>query len=133
MKTFALLLAGLALLSCSKDQVMENKTHHIVYVGTYTSKGSDGIYVFKMDLENGRLTPLHSVKDVENPSFLAVAPDKNYLYAVHETNHFQGRRTGAVRSFAIDRKTWIPISANSLRLANIPVMSPQHRTAALFC
>ena len=106
MKIFALLLAGLALLSCSKDQVMENKTHHIVYVGTYTSKGSDGIYVFKMDLENGRLTPLHSVKDVENPSFLAVAPDKNYLYAVHETNHFQGRRTGAVRSFAIDRKTW---------------------------
>jgi len=93
--------------SCSKEaEQMKSPNTQIVYVGTYTSKGSDGIYVYKFNMLNSELTLLHSVKDVENPSFLALDPEKKYLYAVHELNNYKGKRTGSVRSFKIDPQTW---------------------------
>lgn len=93
--------------SCSQEaNKMKQSGTQIVYVGTYTSKGSDGIYVYKLNMANGELTRLHSVKDVENPSFLAIDPAGGYVYAVHELNNYQGKRTGAVRSFKIDPQTW---------------------------
>jgi 6-phosphogluconolactonase len=35
-----------------------------------------------------------------------VAPGGRFLYAVNETNNFQGANAGAVSAFTIDRKTW---------------------------
>ena len=103
----ALLFGPLLYFSCKNEpNKMKNPNEFIVYVGTYTSKGSDGIYVYKLNLAAGKLTPLHAVRDVENPSFLAIDPAKKYLYAVHELNNYQGKRTGAVRSFKIDPQTW---------------------------
>ena len=85
---------------------MKTSNELIVYVGTYTSKGSEGIYVYKLHMETGELLPLHSVGDIENPSYLAIDSQQRYLYSVHELNDYQGKRTGAVRSFKIDPDTW---------------------------
>ncbi|MBN1479108.1 lactonase family protein [candidate division KSB1 bacterium] len=102
-----LLVSILALITCQGDR-MSSKTSHdqIFYVGTYTAKGSEGIYVFQLDSDTGKLSPLHTVSAVENPSFLAIDSKNMFLYAVHELNDYQGERTGAVRSFKINRSTW---------------------------
>src|SRR6266511_3163318 len=42
-----------------------------LYVGTYTSGKSEGIYVYRMNLETGELTRSNSIKAV-NPSFLTI-------------------------------------------------------------
>jgi 6-phosphogluconolactonase len=69
-----------------------------LYVGTYTSSNSEGIYIYRMDQITGRLQRAGAIKS-ENPSFLTIDPSKHCLYAVNETP------AGAVSAFRIDRKT----------------------------
>ena len=75
-----------------------------LYVGTYTSGGSksEGIYILRFDAETGKVTRHKTVRGVEEPSFLAVDPRGKYLFAVNETLEHEGRKSGAVSSFAID-------------------------------
>ena len=82
-----------------------------LYVGTYTTGKSEGIYVYRMDQSTGQLKRVTFVKAI-NPSFLTMAPSKRYLYAVNEVGGFGGKTSGAVSAFAID-----PSSGN-LRFLN---------------
>src|SRR5215470_12807778 len=61
----------------------------LVYVGTYTSKGAEGIYVLKLDSASGDLTKLGPIKDVVEPSFLTTDSQGRYVYAVNETNEYE--------------------------------------------
>src|SRR5687767_6941621 len=72
-----------------------------LYVGTYTSGKSEGIYVYRMDQASGELTRFSSIQSV-NPSFLTIDRSKRYLYAVNEVGEFGGKPGGAVSAFAID-------------------------------
>jgi 6-phosphogluconolactonase len=40
----------------------------------------------------------------ENPSFLALHPNRRFLYAVNEISNFEGHSTGSVSAFSIDGK-----------------------------
>jgi len=77
----------------------------MVYVGTYTQGKSKGIYLFHMDPASGRLTPAGLAAVTVNPSFLAIAPNHRFLYAVNEIGEFGGTSSGAVSAFAIDPNT----------------------------
>ncbi|MFK8112993.1 MAG: lactonase family protein [Rubripirellula sp.] len=74
----------------------------LVYFGTYTQGDSEGIYVYELNLNNGSLTKRHTVAGVDNPSFLAIHPDKTFLYAVNEVAEFQGQPGGGVTAFRIE-------------------------------
>jgi len=69
-----------------------------LYVGTYTSGKSEGIYIYRLDQLTGELKHAGSVKS-ENPSFLTLDPAKRFLYAVNELPD------GAVSAFRIDGKS----------------------------
>lgn len=73
-----------------------------VYIGTYTSGASEGIYICRFDTETGALMQERVVAGVENPSFLALDPTQRWLYAVNETDTFGGADSGAVSAFAIE-------------------------------
>lgn len=77
----------------------------LVYVGTYTTGKSEGIYLYRLDLSSGELKHVATTKGVVNPSFLALAPSRRYLYAVNEVGDFAGKKSGAVSAFAVDQKT----------------------------
>ena len=83
----------------------KSKGTYLVYVGTYTIRGSQGIYAYRFDDRNGQSVPLGLVAKTTSPSFLDVDPSRRFLYAVNEVSDFQGRKTGAVSAFAIDRTT----------------------------
>ncbi len=72
---------------------------NLVYVGTYTGKGSDGIYAVHLDEATGSLSEADLVAETANPSFLAIHPGGRYLYAVNEAS------AGSVTSFSIDAGT----------------------------
>src|SRR5579871_491567 len=76
-----------------------------VYVGTYTQRGSQGIYRFELDLSSGKLTSRVLAAETTNPSFLAIDPERHFLYAVSEVTDFDGKKTGGVGAFAIDPKS----------------------------
>jgi 6-phosphogluconolactonase len=71
------------------------------YVGTYTPNGG-GIYLFRIDPVTAALTQLQVIDDIRNPTWLAINPAKDRLYAVSEIDSFQGTHSGAVVSYAID-------------------------------
>lgn len=73
-----------------------------LYVGTYTGSGSKGIYAYRFNPVTGKAMFLHSTDSVVNPSYLAIAPNKKFLYAVNETN---GNNPGKVSAFAISPGT----------------------------
>jgi len=85
---------------------------YFVYIGTYTGPKSEGIYVYKLAAASGKLTPLGWAAEATNPSFLAIDPSHRYLYAVDEIADYEGKKTGGVSAFSIDRTT------GKLRLIN---------------
>ena len=98
--------ASLMLAQKAIAQTNKKSKEMLLYIGTYTSSGkSEGIYVHKFDLETGKLTPLHIVKDVLEPSFLTIDKSRKYLYAANELLEYEGKKSGAVSAFAIDQKT----------------------------
>jgi 6-phosphogluconolactonase len=88
------------------------KGKYLVYVGTYTDKASKGIYAYRFDAAKGQLTPLGLAAESVSPSFLVVGPSQQFLYAVNDIPQYEGRSSGGVSAFAIDRGT------GKLRLLN---------------
>lgn len=81
----------------------QDSTNHLPYllVGTYTHSGkSKGIHVFRFNTQTGDATAVGFGKTT-NPSYLAVSPDKKYVYAVNEDRGVSGR----VSAFSFDVKT----------------------------
>ena len=76
----------------------------LMYVGSYTSGASKGIYLYRFNLSSGELVRL-SVTEAMDPSFLALSPNRRVLYAVNEVEDFENKKSGAVSAFAIDQKT----------------------------
>jgi len=73
-----------------------------LYVGTYTKAKSKGIYLLHMDLATGKLTEPELAAETTNPSYLAIAPGRKFLYAAAEIDNFNGKHSGAISAFAID-------------------------------
>jgi len=81
------------------------KGEYIVYVGTYTRQQSKGIYAFRFDPATGKSASLGLAAATDNPSFLAVHPNRRFLYAVNEISNFAGRRTGSISAYIVDART----------------------------
>ncbi len=83
------------------------KDKYFVYVGTYTEEGSKskGIYAYRFDPAQAKLTSIGVAAETTNPSFLAVHPNHRFLYAVNEVGNYKGEKSGAVSAFAIDHST----------------------------
>jgi 6-phosphogluconolactonase len=58
--------------------------HHL-YIGTYTRDGSQGIYALTLDAGTGELSAPEVAAAAKDPSFLALSPDRRFLYAVSES------------------------------------------------
>ncbi len=76
-----------------------------VYLGSSTSGESGGIHVCELDLASGRLTAPREAVATASAPFLALHPTGKYLYSVGSARDSDGKRVGAVRAFAVDRKT----------------------------
>lgn len=93
---------GAMSLSLSQNAFTQTKQKMLLYIGTYTNTNkSQGIYVHEFDSATGKLTPLHIVKNVVEPSFLAIDKSRKFLYAVNELVEFEGKNSGAVSAFSI--------------------------------
>lgn len=73
---------------------------YYLIVGTYTNKGSDGMYVYKFNTKTGDFSEMiDKTSGLKNPTFLAVAPNQKFVYAVGET------QDGTVNAYGFDNKT----------------------------
>lgn len=76
-------------------------------VGTVTSapSTSQGIYAFEFDPASGELKQVALAAKADSPTFLAVSPREAHLFAVNEVREFQGKPTGSVSGFSLNRKS----------------------------
>jgi 6-phosphogluconolactonase len=82
----------------------------LVYVGTYTGAktNSQGIYAFRMQETPGQppsFTPLGVAAETASPSFITIDRARGLLFAVNEVDQYEGKPTGSVSAFSIDRST----------------------------
>lgn len=84
---------------------MTNIKDILVYVGTYTRGESKGVYIYRLNRDNGGLEPLGYGSCKSSPSFLAFSPGYDYLYAANEIGEYQGERSGALAVWSIDQET----------------------------
>lgn len=101
MKSFYVLGGFLAIGMLSGLRGQAQPITNRLYVGTYSVRGSEGIYVVDFNRKSGALSIVGAAKNSQNPSFLALHPSKKYLYAVNEAS---GSAAGA-SAYTIDRGT----------------------------
>jgi 6-phosphogluconolactonase len=69
-----------------------------IFVGTYTDKGSKGIYAYDWNGQSGELTSKSLAAETPEPSFLTFSPSHRALYAVNE---IQKGGKGSVSAFSV--------------------------------
>ena len=84
----------------------------IVYVGTFKRESSKGIYAWRLDLSSGKMDPLGLAADTMRPVFIALHPNRRFLYAVSRPTAVDRTNMGVVLAYVID-----PITA-ALTLLN---------------
>ncbi|MDF2859184.1 MAG: pgl [Neobacillus sp.] len=97
---------------------MKTNTTYTGYIGTYTKGNSKGVYSFTLDTEAAILSDLKEVAQLENPTYLNISKNNQYLYAVNKEGE-----GGGVSSFSIDPDSGELTLINSQLL---PGSSPCH-------
>jgi 6-phosphogluconolactonase len=120
MRRFAVLLLPAVVSTGMAAAATASATEYFVYFGTYTGfkyvhhgdptgqSHSKGIYCSRFRSSTGEITEPQLAAEIVNPSFLAVHPNRRYLYAVTEDPKSLGPlrdRASYISSFAIDAAT----------------------------
>jgi 6-phosphogluconolactonase len=71
-------------------------------IGTYTADHNEGITVCRFDAESGRPAYLNGIKGVTNPSYLCIAEQDRFVYAVNENSYDEA---GAVSALSLNPET----------------------------
>lgn len=77
----------------------------ILYVGTFSVRGSQGIYVLSFDRAKRVLKLVQSVPSLQSPSYLTVHPSGKFLYSVNRGKADATDNGGSVSAYGIDPKT----------------------------
>ena len=91
-----LFLAALAFVSCRSDNDKQ-----LVFIGTYTGNGSEGIYSFRFDPEHGETTQPILAARSDNPSFIAIDKKGKFLYTVNEVDKYDENSSGAISVYKV--------------------------------
>lgn len=74
------------MMACNEKK--EDSPGLTLFVGTYTTGESEGIYSLEFNTSTGELSAPKLIAKLPNPSFLAQSEDGQRLYAVQETDDF---------------------------------------------
>ncbi len=97
-------LWGLLAIAALTEDMAAKTNQYYLYVGTYTGPKSKGIHAFRYDAAKMTFDPLGTVAEMARPSFLALSPNRRFLYAVSELGN-SGKSEGYVYAFAINGAT----------------------------
>ena len=107
----ALALAALALLAAPGPAA-----DPLVFVSAFAPGEQGGIHAYEFNTGTGRLKAIRRTAGVENPFFLALAPDRKSLYSIH-ARQFGGKEDEQVAAFEVVGRTGqlIPLNRQSTR------------------
>ncbi len=99
--TLAFTLAALALIDAPRPAAAADP---LVFITTFAPGERGGIHAYEFSGKDGGLKPLRRTAGVESPFFLALSPDRKYLYSNH-AKQFGGKENEQVAAYAIVGRT----------------------------
>ncbi|MGM0902795.1 MAG: lactonase family protein [Bacillota bacterium] len=74
------------------------KNNHLFrgFIGTYTKGNSKGIYSFQLDIQGKTISNIEVVAELENPTYLTITEDQQFLYSVVKEGE-----SGGVAAFSL--------------------------------
>ena len=72
----------------------------LVFISSFAAGAEGAIGAFHLDPAAGTLTPAHRTSGVEHPFFLALSPDRRFLYSI-QARQFGGTENEHVAAYAI--------------------------------
>jgi 6-phosphogluconolactonase len=93
-----IILSGMSL--AAQAQTSDTSHEQFLLIGTYTKSADEGINVYAFNSQTGALHFVSITKNVDNPSYLVIAPDHQHVYSVNEVNPPKGE--GGVSAFQWD-------------------------------
>lgn len=101
--TRVIILFSLILFSAMSTYAQVGK--ETLYVGTFSVRGSQGIYVFDFNRAKQNLVLKQTVPSLESPTFLDIHPSQKYLYSVNRGKADVNDHGGSISAYGIDPAT----------------------------
>ncbi|MEX0679827.1 MAG: lactonase family protein [Balneolales bacterium] len=98
---FASLIMASGIWGCTD----ETDYKEIIYVGTFNTRGSEGLYVYEFDRDELSFTPIQIISDRTGPNFQTIHPNGQYLYSVSSDAFSEDNRDGTVSAYRINQET----------------------------
>jgi 6-phosphogluconolactonase len=80
------------------ESIMNNQ--HLIFVTSCAAGDAGAINAFNLDTETGALEQINRYADIEGPFFIALSPDRRYLYSTHAPGNL-GSDSSYVAAFEI--------------------------------
>ena len=77
----------------------------LIYAGTFSVRGSKGIYVLTFDRVKRSLKVVQTVPSLTSPTFLTIHPSGKFLYSVNRGKAEAADNGGSVSAYGLDLKT----------------------------
>src|SRR5947207_5918078 len=100
-RALAFALAALALIAAPRPAAAADP---LVFVTAFAPGERGGIHAYAFGTADGRLKPLRRTAGAENPFFLALSPDRKYLYSTH-AKQFGGKDKEQVAAYEVVGRT----------------------------
>jgi len=76
-------------------------THLLVYISAFAPGDDGAIVVYQLELKTGKMQLMHRMTDVEHPFFMAMSPNRKFLYSIHAPGQFGGETHEQVAAYAL--------------------------------
>src|SRR5262245_32700105 len=100
-RALAFALAALALIDAPRPAAAADS---LVFVTAFAPGERGSIHAYEFSTKDGRLKLLRRTAGAENPFFLALSPDRQYLYATH-AKQFGGKENEQVAAYEVVGRT----------------------------
>jgi 6-phosphogluconolactonase len=86
--------------TCGATGPQADAAEPLVFISAFKPGEEGAIHAFRLELKSGQLTPVQRTTGVASPFFLAVSPDRKFLYSIH-AHKFGGKEDEQVAAYAL--------------------------------
>ena len=113
MKYISFFLITFLIANCTLTFAQKTGPKEIIYAGTFTGKGSKGLYVLNFNRDNGQFTELQTITDGKSPNYLEIHPNGKFLYTVYDEGATPApNQQGSVMAYQINPATGLLTKIN---------------------
>ena len=76
----------------------------LVFISAFAPGDEGAIHAYQLEPSTGRMTLVHRTTDVEHPFFIALSPDRKFLYSIHAVE-FGGEEHEQVAAYEVEGRS----------------------------